>query len=182
MWVTAADRKEALGRLAVQRESFLSVRGCTRALIAYCFGVPAGSLSFGRLPSGKPVVAGTLRGCDFSVGYDRSKAIVAVADGVSVGADTEEVRDGVAMATIVAEWFGPAVEVELARCAADERKAAFFRLWCLAEAAGKVTGRGISQGRLRGLPNWAWSDVDGWQFAVAVARRRACTYRFVRQR
>ncbi|WP_406447651.1 4'-phosphopantetheinyl transferase superfamily protein [Streptomyces sp. NBC_00876] len=129
-------------------------------------------------PHGRPATGG---GIHFSLSHTRGIALLAFAD-VPVGVDVESVPE----ARIVSEIEGqlhPAESRELAELTAEQRPAAFARVWTRKEAYLKGEGTGLVGGLdrehvgtgprpLPGPAGWAVTDVAvpaGYAAAVAVS-------------
>lgn len=86
------------------------------------------------------------RGLQFNWSHSGAFALLAMARDVTPGVDIEQPREGVKILEIAQRFFAPAEAEILASCAAGEREALFFRLWCAKEAVLKGLGRGLAFG------------------------------------
>ncbi|WP_017624284.1 4'-phosphopantetheinyl transferase family protein, partial [Nocardiopsis chromatogenes] len=130
----------ALARLAVAREA-----GCPPEAVEFdlhcrnCDGAD-------REPHGKPVPAGPAAGLEVSISHSGERVALAVARGVPVGIDVEEVssrRDTSALAEMA---LAPAEREVLAALPADRAAEGFFTYWARKEALLKASGEGIYAG------------------------------------
>lgn len=123
-----------------------------RAWLAAQLGVAPAALPLDRDGRGRPRLGDphfATHDCNWS--HSGEGLLIAVGEGVRVGADLERVRPR-PRAQAVAERFFTAPEARWLSGRADgERERAFLRLWCAKEAVLKAHGHGLSFGldRLR---------------------------------
>ena len=132
-----------------RKRRYVVRQAALRELLAARTGTRPERLSFVRAPGGKPSLAGA-GGVSFSVSDSGDLALVAIA-ACDVGVDVERIRD-----RPIAAW---AERLGIQR---------FFDRWTVAEARGKVHGRGVLGGRAgEGV---ACTPIDvGPGYAAAVA-------------
>jgi len=116
-------------------------RGFLRSLLeCYLEGMNAAQLRFTYGPAGKPA----LDGLHFNVAHSSDWALIAVAKGQAVGVDLEQVRmldyAAVGRHVLAAEDL-----MALTRAPAEQKAAAFFRLWTRHEARLKAAGAALGQ-------------------------------------
>lgn len=134
-----------------------------RVWLAAQLGVTPAELALGRDARGRPRLGPPHASHDCNWSHSGAGLLLAVGEGVRVGADLERVRPR-PRAQALAERFFTAQEARwLARSAANDRDRAFLRLWCAKEAVLKAHGHGLSFGldRLRFEP-----DGDALQLAA----------------
>ncbi|MDA2804831.1 4'-phosphopantetheinyl transferase family protein [Nocardiopsis suaedae] len=130
----------ALARLAVAREA-----GCAPAAVAFdlhcrnCDGAD-------REPHGKPVPAGPAAGLEVSISHSGDRVALAVARGVPVGVDVEEVSPRRDTSSLAEMALAPAEREALAALPADRAAEGFFTYWARKEALLKASGEGIYAG------------------------------------
>lgn len=113
--------------------------------------VPASALALGRDDRGRPRLASPHANHDCSWSHSGGGLLLALGEGVRVGADLERIRPR-PRAQAIAERFFTAPEARwLASHGGGDRDRAFLRLWCAKEAVLKAHGHGLSFGleRLR---------------------------------
>lgn len=85
-------------------------------------------------------------GYDVSWSHSGGRLLVALAEGVEVGADIEQLRPRLRALEIAQRFFAPGEYDWLAALPDTERMLAFARIWCAKEAVLKAHGRGIAFG------------------------------------
>jgi phosphopantetheinyl transferase len=135
-----ADRRHAAARrqAAAQRRSLLA-RCLLRDLLQRTTGIAGHAWDIAQDAAGRPRAAHPHHDPALAVSISHSGAYAAVAATRlgAVGIDIERHDPERAMAEIAEMAFGPDI--------AEVREAgAFYRLWCLREAAGKAAGGGLS--------------------------------------
>ncbi|WP_181775247.1 4'-phosphopantetheinyl transferase family protein [Amycolatopsis pittospori] len=146
--LSGEERRRAAG-IAVdeERAGFLASHVALRDILAGYTGIAPTALEFTR-DGDRPALAGAT-GIEFSLSRSGGLALIAVAAGIRVGVDVEEVRevdhDGLAARTLRPE-----------EADAVHEPATFFRYWACKEAYLKVDGRGLA-----GLPGPAFTLTGG---------------------
>jgi 4'-phosphopantetheinyl transferase len=120
--------------------------GRLRQIIASYTGLNAESLRFLHTDAGKPFLplecmpsAADLR---FNLSHSSDVAVLAVANGVDVGADIEQVR--AVDSAVVACFFDPDEQRDLAQLPAENWLRGFYRCWTRKEAVLKASGYGLN--------------------------------------
>ncbi|WP_447009004.1 4'-phosphopantetheinyl transferase family protein [Saccharothrix sp. DSM 118769] len=178
--VLDADERRRAGGFAVEDERwrFTASHAALRHVLAGYAGVPPGELRLTR-DGGRPRLLPDRGGLEFSLSHSGGLALVAVARGMPVGVDVEQVRD-VDHAGLAERVLAPAGAASLAALPPAERLPAFFRHWACTEAYLKVDGRGLAGlpgpaftltgGEAAGRPGWTVRELAvGAGFAAAVA-------------
>ncbi|MBA4864680.1 4'-phosphopantetheinyl transferase superfamily protein [Streptomyces sp. PSKA54] len=181
---TETGRAAAL-RQARDRDTYLAGHVGLRLLLGAYLGVPPVDVPLERLPCplceephGRPVVRGNP--VHFSLSHSGGLCLLAFAS-TPVGVDIEAIPDA-AVAEEVGAALHPRESAELSDLRAEDRPAAFARVWARKEAYLKGLGTGLGRamsldyvGAARDaaatLPGWTIGDVavgDGYAAAVAV--------------
>src|SRR5690606_23887146 len=119
-----------------------------------------GDLGLWRDAHGRPHLDPRHGGFDVNWSHSGEQLLVALGEGVQVGADLEFLRPR-PRAMVLADRFFTTGEARALRARPDDmREAAFVRLWCAKEAVRKAHGRGIAFGleKLEFVP-----DGDNWR-------------------
>lgn len=138
------DERARAGRYRVEgaRVRFVAARALLRRLLAgYLGGEPAG-LAFTYGPHGKPDLAGAgdLR---FNLSHSGALAVCAVARGVELGVDVEQVRP-LAYDRVALRFFSRRETEALLALPPAQRAAGFFNAWTRKEALLKARGGGLT--------------------------------------
>jgi 4'-phosphopantetheinyl transferase len=139
---------------ALLRRRFTAARARLRSLLGGHLGRDPRSLVFVENEFGKPRLVDR-PDIHFSLSHSQDRALLAVSEGLEIGADLEGVR-GVDHLGLARRYFHPN-EVAAIERDADPR-AAFFQIWTLKEAVVKALGTGLS------LP------LDEFEVSIAGAR------------
>lgn len=123
------------------RRAHVTGRAVLRRLLSLYSGRPPQDIAFATDPHGKPAAAGELA---FNLSHSGELALVAFALHCALGVDVEAVRHSDDWLPIARRFFAPAEAAALARLAAAEREAAFFRCWTRKEAYVKALGLGLA--------------------------------------
>ncbi|MEH6409086.1 MAG: 4'-phosphopantetheinyl transferase superfamily protein [Hyphomonas sp.] len=191
-------REEEAARVAklVDEEAASRLRDslvCARVMIAERLGIRADEVRFARSDEGAPRLKNVP---ERSVSVSRSGGwtLVALGDGLAIGADVELMRDlnWRAMLGMVSSEPEAAAFLALAKNEPEQTLRAFFTLWTIKEAVLKATGRGMRAGaksvqvpveglvrdphplreiHMAGVTYTVWSGWEGdVALSVAVAR------------
>lgn len=137
------------------RRRFVAARGWLRKILAEYLGVFPVAVAFDYGVCGKPELSGAFgeSGLFFNLSHSGDTAVLAVARGVRVGIDVEEIKHDMEMELVARSHFSAGEVAEWAALSAAERLPAFFRCWVRKEAYLKALGAGVS----RGLGNFSVS-------------------------
>lgn len=119
--------------------------------------LPGTPPDFVRDAHGRPRLEGSLPGYDVSWSHSGQRLLLALGEGVDVGADIERLRPRPRALELAERFFAPGETAWLHGQPEARRDAAFVRLWCAKEAILKAHGRGIAFG----LHRFEVADVDG---------------------
>lgn len=120
-----------------------------RRLLAGYLDVRAEDVTLADTVHGRPELHGTHRDrLRFNWSHSADRALVAIARSVQPGIDLEHRprRAGRNVLALAQRFFAPAEADALGALPADERAAAFLRLWTVKEAVLKAQGRGLAYG------------------------------------
>jgi len=122
-----------------------------RAWLADTLGLAADALVITRDARGRPRLGGDCAHLDCNWSHSGGHLLVAVGEGVRIGADLERRHPHRRALDLARRFFAPAEAEWLAGLEAERREAAFAQLWCAKEAVLKAHGHGLSFGlhRLR---------------------------------
>lgn len=140
-----APRERDAARARRDGAAWACARATLRRLLGAHLGIPAAEVRFVAAPNGKPALApgsgGDLR---FSLSRSGGRVLVALRAAHDVGADLEQVRDGVDHAAVAALVLAPGERRRLASVPAPLRREAFFAAWTRHEALAKLGGEGLT--------------------------------------
>ena len=139
---------------ALLRQRFTAARARLRSLLGAYLGRDPRSLVFVENEFGKPRLVDR-PDIHFSLSHSHDQALLAVSEGLEVGADLEGMRSADHLG-LARRYFHPN-EVAAIERHADPR-AAFFQIWTLKEAVVKALGTGLS------LP------LDEFEVSIAASR------------
>lgn len=157
---TAAEAARA-ARFATRElaRRYLAAHGALRAVLARFTEAP---LVFALGEKGKPYLAAAPE-VRFNLSHSHGRGLIAVARGIEVGVDVEQIRAVRNFAALVDRYFPPG-EAE----PADERE--FLRRWTQLEALWKARGVGLYGAGMPLEIGWSVETIDvGAEYAAAVA-------------
>jgi 4'-phosphopantetheinyl transferase len=143
------DERERAARFVFEkdRRRFIVGRGALRSILAAYISSAPPSIRFEYAEHGKPSLAAPAekyRSLEFNASGSDELAVCAVTVDRKVGVDIELLRPS-HDETVVEQCFAPAERQALGALPAQEKTAAFYRLWTLKEAYLKARGAGLSQ-------------------------------------
>ncbi len=125
--------------------------------LAARLGVPPRAAGLVRDAHGRPRLDPAHAGRDVSWSHSGERLLLALGDGVDVGADLERLRPRARALELAQRFFAPSESAWLHAQPAPARDLAFVRLWCAKEAVLKAHGRGI----VFGLHRFEVGERDG---------------------
>ena len=134
-----------------------------RAWLAAQLGVAPGALALSRDARGRPRLDPPHATHDCNWSHSGGGLLLALGEGVRVGADLERGRPRPRALLLAQRYFSVQEAHWLAACADTERDRAFLRLWCAKEAVLKAHGHGLSFG----LDRLRFESQDGALHLVA---------------
>lgn len=141
-----------------------------RRTLAAALGTGTPALGITRAAGGKPRLGAQWEGWDFSLSHSRDAALLALAQGVAVGADLEWPRSRPRLLALADRYFTRDEADDLRHCPAALQLQAFYALWTSKEAVLKAAGVGISHGLDRvGLRRTTGIDWQAAHFAGVLA-------------
>ncbi|MFN2606621.1 MAG: 4'-phosphopantetheinyl transferase superfamily protein [Acidimicrobiales bacterium] len=190
-WATLAPDETARADRFIfeaDRRRFVAGRAAVRSVLGERLDLQPAEVRLSVDEWGKPVLAGVAGGPSFNVSHSGDVAVVAVADGRSVGVDVEVLRPGVGDLDVARRLFSPAERAALGAVAPEDVDAAFLRVWTRKEAWVKAKGQGLSiplhtfdvsvgpddatlrraEGDSLGPSGWWLHDVSGARFGAPV--------------
>jgi 4'-phosphopantetheinyl transferase len=139
--VLTADELLRAGRIRSEegRPRAIVGRAATRKLLARELGRAPEEITFAAGPHGKPRIDDQHTDVRFNLSHSAGLALIAIAHGVEVGIDVEEIRPRNDLSGVTRRVFTEA-EREAVEVGGER---AFYRHWVAKEAFVKATGRGI---------------------------------------
>lgn len=144
--ILAADERARAARFRfdIHRNRFLRRRVAYRLALADACGCAPAALVLDAAPNGKPFVAAPDAGLRFNASHAGDLALLAMARGMPLGVDIEEIRPGIVEPALVARVLTPGERVDFATLPPDVAASTFFTAWARKEAVVKATGEGLS--------------------------------------
>ena len=142
------DERERAGRFHFERDRvrYISARGGLRHILGRYLGIKPCKIAFRYAVAGKPALALSHHSAvRFNVSHSEGLVLYAFSVEQDVGVDVERVRLVEEAGAILARHFSAETLGRWRTLAAEERPAAFLRIWVEAEAGAKQTGRGIAE-------------------------------------
>lgn len=127
-----------------------------RAWLAGEFGCNPVAVALVRDALGRPRLGASQRRFDVSWSHSGEGLLIALGEGVEVGADLERLRPRPRALQLARRFLAVREADWLAAMPVDAREAGFFRLWCAKEAVLKAHGRGLAFG----LDKLAFAEHD----------------------
>jgi len=126
---------------ARDRERYAVAHANLRRILGGYLHQPAEKISFHANRFGKPELAGEASSLNFSLSHSRSIAVLAVAHGLPVGVDVEDVRP--IEPEVAATNFSAGELSDLSQLTGDAWLGGFYRCWTRKEAILKAEGVGL---------------------------------------
>ncbi|QKG55793.1 4'-phosphopantetheinyl transferase superfamily protein [Hymenobacter sp. BRD128] len=134
--------RQARLRTATLRQTFGRAHGFLRAVLAVYTSQAARLLAFSTTDLGKPQLPDTA--IHFSLSYRPGRALLAVSNAASVGADVEPLRPLADAAALVADLFSPTEQAALRAAPPEGWWPLFYTIWTRKEAYAKALGMGLT--------------------------------------
>ncbi|MFT3893215.1 MAG: 4'-phosphopantetheinyl transferase superfamily protein [Anaerolineales bacterium] len=115
--------------------------GFLRTLLGWYLGQDPLSIEFSYGLQGKPAILGAE--LEFNVTHSGDLILYAFASDCPVGIDVECISHISELQDLVNRFFSPDEQHRLASLSVSEQERAFFKLWTLREAYGKMKGGGL---------------------------------------
>lgn len=147
LWAPALEaaeqkRHDLLADAGLKR-AFLGRRAVLRRLLgAYC-GIPASQLRLIQPQGGKPSLAPSQAGPQFSISSSAGWLLLAFSSDQAVGVDVEQWRDDVGLEAIVQRHFSLDEARSLQGLGEEQKLRSFFQIWTRKEAVLKLFGLGL---------------------------------------
>jgi 4'-phosphopantetheinyl transferase len=132
--------------LETHRRRFTASRSAMRQILGCYGGLAPEKLTFSYGPRGKPELSGKLEqsGIRFNLSHSNDVALLAVAQGLTLGVDIEFINSEFAVEEVAERFFSPSEVRRLQAVPPCEKPDAFFACWTRKEAYIKALGGGLS--------------------------------------
>ncbi len=128
-----------------------------RLWLADVLGCDPVAVALERDSMGRPRVGAPQRRCDISWSHSGQGLLIAMGEGVDIGADLERIKPRPQALALARRFFAGSEADWLAALPILHRELSFLRLWCAKEAVLKAYGRGLAFG----LDKLAFGEVGG---------------------
>jgi 4'-phosphopantetheinyl transferase len=144
------------------RLQHLVARALVRTTLSRYADVDPGQWQFDTNGYGRPHIAAPTLACDlrFNLSHTDGLVALAVAKGLEIGVDVENVMRRLDVAQLAPSVFAPAEVAVLEQTAEPDRADVFFSFWTLKEAYIKARGMGLSL------------NLDGFSFDLSATHPR----------
>ena len=146
-WLSRAEHNRVERfRFERDRHHYVVAHGYLRHILGRYSGRDPGALEFRDLAGGKPVLideGDQVSPIRFSLSHSHGCGLLAVANGIEVGVDLEQVREEVEYLKLAERFFSPTESKVIRAKRADQQPEAFFRYWVGKEAMLKAKGSGL---------------------------------------
>lgn len=127
------------------RQQFCISHALTRWVLSQYADLKPEQWRFEKNAHGKPFVANPEHvGLQFSLSHTDGQQVLAIRQGLPVGADVELRKERVAGPEIANRFFSPAEVAELRSVPCDSQQQVFFDYWTLKESYIKACGEGLA--------------------------------------
>ena len=128
-----------------------------RVWLARVLGCEPAAVTLVRDALGRPRLGALQRGWDVSWSHSGQGLLIALGEGVDIGADLERIKPRPRALALARRFLAGSEADWLATLPIQAREPAFLRLWCAKEAVLKAHGRGLAFG----LDKLAFAEVNG---------------------
>lgn len=158
----AADELQRAARLLDPRKaaSFIVARARLRQILASYLAVDPAEIAFTYGEQGKPALLEPASTLTFNLSHSGAWALLAVAQGMEIGVDLEQIDPFLAYERLAARFFSPEENAALLAAPEVRRRRQFYRLWTRKEAQLKGVGGGFSAPG--GMKPTGWSTRSFW--------------------
>lgn len=136
--------RERVQKFIRGKEEHIASRWLLRKVVGQYLQQSPSTLVFERSAKGKPYIAGS--SLQFNLSHSGHWALLALANGMELGVDVEQVKDSRDLLGIAENYYHPEEYAQLQQRQGDEQIRFFYQLWTLKEALLKAMGVGISVG------------------------------------
>jgi len=129
------------------RGRWIVARAVLRHVLSRCCGVHPVGITFRYGPEGKPALAlpgGTPEPITFNLAHSQGRALLAVARGIAIGVDLEQLRENFDPLPIAHRFFYGSERAAIVAAPVTRQRAAFFRHWVAKESVLKAQGIGLA--------------------------------------
>lgn len=153
----SADELQRGARLLDPRKaaSFIVARARLRQILSSYLAVDPAQISFTYGEQGKPALLVPPSVLTFNLSHSGAWALLAVAQGVEIGVDLEQIDPLLAYERLAARFFSPEENAALLATPQVRRRREFYRLWTRKEALLKGVGGGFSVPLERTPAGWS---------------------------
>nr|WP_246425211.1 4'-phosphopantetheinyl transferase superfamily protein [Streptomonospora nanhaiensis] len=152
-------QRHAAFRVPADKDRYALAHGLARLAVGRAAGIAPESVTFdhlrtprqgkadppGRGPRGKPRPSGPAEGWEISFSHSGDRVLLAMARGVQVGADVQEVRTvRMGVDSLLGQLLHEDERGHFTRLDPRQREADFFTYWSRKEALVKATGEGLA--------------------------------------
>lgn len=151
-------------------ETFLVARARLRQILSSYLAVDPAEISFTYGEQGKPALLAPASTLTFNLSHSGDWALLAVAQGVEIGVDLEQIDPLLAYECLATRFFSPEENVALLAAPKARRRRQFYRLWTRKEAQLKGAGGGFSAPLDRTPAGWSTRSFwPGRGYVAALA-------------
>ncbi|MCD4747949.1 MAG: 4'-phosphopantetheinyl transferase superfamily protein [Thermoanaerobaculales bacterium] len=125
------------------RRVFVAARAALRLFLGQELGADPATLKFSFGPHGKPRLDPP-EDLHFNLSHSGVTVVMALAHGVEIGIDVEELRPTVSTLRLARRFFAPSEAAAVEAEGDSERVRTFFHCWTAKEAVLKATGSGLT--------------------------------------
>ncbi len=138
-----------------------------RLWLADVLGCEPAAVALVRDALGRPRLGASQHGWDVSWSHSGQGLLIAMGEGVQIGADLERTKPRPQALALARRFFAGNEAHWLAALPVETREAAFLRLWCAKESVLKAHGRGLAFG----LDRLEFGEVCGVLQLIACDRQ-----------
>jgi len=148
--ILSEDERERADKLKIEdkKQQYIITRGALRQRLGLLTDIEPEDFVFKILEHGKPVLANNHQFADitFNVSHSNDLALIAIAQGQSVGIDIEKINYESNHQALMTRFFSKAEQSEFLIMPETNKARAFCACWTRKEAFIKAIGDGVSYG------------------------------------